>query len=595
MTPNLPTPFFAFLKIITKPYYCHIIGLVIVNLLWAIDLSLRPYIFKIILDRVDLVASQDILEQVLWPIIGYLFLSLFGSLNLRFYDYICLKMIPNLRADIQKELSYNVLGHSHSYFLNNFAGSLSGKISDVSSGVKEIILIFIDRFLSNGFALLIAAVAFATVNKLLMLILLVWTLFFVGFTLYCSRKIHYLSYTSSEHRTLVIGQIVDVLINHSVVRLFARRDYEKDLLAKNMGDSITSEQKLRWYMLFVSLVQGLSFIVMLSSCFAFLVWGRQHNIVSIGDFALVLTIAITIVDLMWGLSKDFSDFSEELGKVSQGLTICTTPYEIVDVPNAKELIIKEGTITFNNVFFWYKGKTPLFNNLSVTIKAGQKVGLVGFSGSGKSTFVNLLQRAFDINSGEILIDGENISQVSLKSLHRNIALIPQEPTLLNRSILDNIKYGKLDASLDEVKKAAQKSHADDFLDKIPEGYHAYVGERGSKLSGGQRQRIAIARAILKDAPILILDEATSALDTITEAKIQESLDKLMEGRTTLVIAHRLSTLKNMDRILVFSFGQIIEDGTHQQLLRKKGLYAKLWNSQVNGFLQEEINAEEPIK
>lgn len=586
MMTKLPSSLVKFLGFITKPYRWHLFGLVLVGFLWAIDLSLRPYIFKVILDRVEVSPPESVLEQTMYLILSYLSLSLFGSLNLRFYDYLCLKMIPKLRADIQEKLSYYVLGHSHSYFLNNLAGSLAGKISDVSSGVKDIIMIAIDRFLSNGFALIMAAIAFATVHKALALILLIWMLFFIGFTLFCSRKIHLLSYVSSEHRTLIVGKIVDVLINNNVVRLFARKEYEGDLLAKNMGNSIASEQRLRWYMLYVSLVQGISFIFMLSACFVFLIWGRQHNVVSVGDFALVLSIAITIVDLMWGLSKEFSDFSEELGKVSQGLTICTTPYEIVDVPDAKELMVDKGKITFENVFFWYKGATPLFNDLNVTIEAGQRVGLVGFSGSGKSTFVNLLQRSYDINSGEILIDGTNIAHVKLESLHKEIALIPQEPTLLNRSILDNIRYGKLEASMEEIIQAAKKAHADGFIEKLPDGYLTHVGERGARLSGGQRQRVAIARAVLKDASILILDEATSALDTITEGLIQESLDVLMEGRTTLVIAHRLSTLKNMDRILVFSHGQIIEDGTHHQLLRKKGLYAKLWNSQIDGFIQE---------
>ncbi|WP_032112463.1 ABC transporter ATP-binding protein [Candidatus Paracaedibacter symbiosus] len=587
MTAKLPATVLQFVKVITKPYRLHLLGLVIVGLLWAIDLSLRPYLLKLILDKVDVSPSSTVINQTIGVVSFYLGLSLLGTLNLRVYDYINLKMIPNLRADIQEKLTYYVLGHSHAYFQNNMAGNLAGKIADVSSGVKDIVLISIDRFLCNSFALIIAAFTFATVNPILMLILLVWSFFFVSFTLLCSHKIHRLSFSTSESRTISVGRIVDLLINSNIVRLFAKRDFERKLLVQNLESSITNEQKLRWFILYVSLVQGISFVVMLAACLGFLLWGRHHNIISVGDFALVLSVAITIVDLMWGLSKDFAEFSEELGRVSQGLTICNIPYEIIDLPEAKDLVVSKGEITFNDVYFWYKGASPLFNKLSVTIQPGQKVGLVGFSGSGKSTFVNLLQRLFDINGGEICIDGQNINSVNMASLYANIALIPQEPTLLNRTILDNILYGKLDASEDEVREAAHKAHADDFINKLPEGYYALVGERGGRLSGGQRQRIAIARAILKDAPILILDEATSALDTITEGLIQESLDQLMEGRTTLVIAHRLSTLKNMDRILVFSHGEIIEDGTHQQLIRKNGLYAKLWKSQIDGFIQED--------
>lgn len=584
MAEKLPSTVFQFIRVITKPYRWHLAGLVFVGLLWAIDLSLRPYLLKLILDKVNAALPNQVIHQTIGVILLYLGISLAGSLNLRFYDFISLKMIPNLRADIQEKLTYYVLGHSHSYFQNNMAGSLAGKITDVSNGIKEIIFISIDRFLCNSFALLAAAFTFAMVSPILMLILLVWSFFFVGFTLLCSYKIHRLSFISSESRTLGVGRIVDLLINNSIIRLFTKRDFECMLLAKQLEISVKNDQKLRWFILYVNFVQGISFVVMLSACLGFLLWGRQHNIVSIGDFALILSVAITIVELMWGLSKDFVEFSEELGRVSQGLTICNIPYEIFERKDAKDLVVTQGRITFEEVDFWYKGATPLFNNLSVTIEPGQKVGLVGFSGSGKSTFASLLMRLFDINNGQICIDGQNIAEVSLSSLYANIALIPQEPSLLNRSVIENIRYGNIDATEAEVREACHKAHADDFINKLPEGYNAPVGERGGRLSGGQRQRIAIARAILKDAPILILDEATSALDTITESVIQESLDQLMVGRTTLVIAHRLPTLRNMDRILVFSHGEIVEDGTHQQLIRKKGLYAQLWKSQTDGFI-----------
>lgn len=590
MAEKLPSTVFQFIRVITRPYRWHLAGLVFVGLLWAIDLSLRPYLLKIILDKVNIIPSDQVIHQTIWVILLYLGISLAGSLNLRFYDFISLKMIPNLRADIQKKLTYYVLGHSHSYFQNNMAGSLAGKITDVSNGVKEIVFISIDRFLCNSFALIVAAFTFAIVSPVLMLILLAWAFFFVGFTLLCSYKIHRLSFASSESRTMGVGRVVDLLINSNIIRLFTKRDFEYSLLSSQLEVSVKNEQKLRWFILYVNFVQGLSFVTMLSACIGFLIWGRQQNIVSVGDFALILSVAITIVELMWGLSKDFVEFSEELGRVSQGLTICNIPYEIFDHKEAKELVVTQGRIAFSGVHFWYKGATPLFSNLSVTIEPGQKVGLVGFSGSGKSTFASLLMRLFDINAGQICIDGQDIAGVSLSSLYANIALIPQEPTLLNRSVIDNVRYGNIDATEEEIREACRQAHADDFIQQLPEGYNAPVGERGARLSGGQRQRIAIARAVLKNAPVLILDEATSALDTITESVIQESLDQLMVGRTALVIAHRLPTLRNMDRILVFSQGEIVEDGTHQQLIRKKGLYTRLWRSQVDGFIQEERGA-----
>lgn len=266
-------------------------------------------------------------------------------------------------------------------------------------------------------------------------------------------------------------------------------------------------------------------------------------------------------------------------------------FEIQDKPDAVSLKCNSGQITFNNVKFHYDGTEPLFQNKSITIKTGQKVGLVGYSGGGKSTFVNLILRLYDVTDGAILIDDQDICNVTQDSLRAKIAMIPQDPSLFHRTLMENIRYGKIDASDDEVIEAAKKAHAHEFISKLPQGYESLVGERGVKLSGGQRQRIAIARAILKNAPILILDEATSQLDSVTESNIQESLWELMQDKTTIVIAHRLSTLLHMDRILVFDQGKIIEDGTHQELLDKNGMYRILWNAQIDGFLPDKKEVE----
>jgi ATP-binding cassette subfamily B protein len=258
--------------------------------------------------------------------------------------------------------------------------------------------------------------------------------------------------------------------------------------------------------------------------------------------------------------------------------------EILDKPNAVPLQCAQGQITFRDVKFHYKGTKPLFSDKSVTIESGQKVGLVGYSGGGKSTFVNLILRLYDVTEGSILIDGQDVRDVTQDSLHQTIAMIPQDPSLFHRSLMDNIRYGRVDATDKEVITASKKAYAHEFISKLPLGYESLVGERGVKLSGGQRQRIAIARAILKNAPILILDEATSQLDSVTEGLIQESLWGLMQSKTTIVIAHRLSTLLHMDRILVFDQGKIVEDGSHTQLLAKSGSYKTLWDTQIGGFL-----------
>ena len=297
-----------------------------------------------------------------------------------------------------------------------------------------------------------------------------------------------------------------------------------------------------------------------------------------------MTINIAIVDRLWSLSKDFSKLTELLGSITQGLSLVYTPIEIKDKKNAKALHVTSGAITFQNVRFQYRGEEPLFQNNSVDILAGQKVGLVGRSGSGKTTFINLILRLFEIKSGAITIDGQNIQDVTQESLRAQIAIIPQNPVLFHRTIRENIRYGRHDASDMEVVSASKKTFCHAFIKKMPDQYNTIVGERGLKLSGGQRQRIAIARAFLKNAPVLILDEATSGLDALTESDIQKSFETLMANKTTLVIAHRLSTLRSMDRILVFDRGNIVEDGTHRSLLARPTLYKELWDAQVGDFL-----------
>lgn len=301
---------------------------------------------------------------------------------------------------------------------------------------------------------------------------------------------------------------------------------------------------------------------------------------------MVAGLAIMLIEAARGLSRSFLEFFEYLGNISDGVSVFVQSHEIVDQPDAPALRIERGEIEFDDVSFTYKEGLPVFENLSVTIAPKQQVGLVGFSGSGKSTFVNLMLRLFEAQGGAIRIDGQNILEVTQDSLRENISMIPQDPQLFHRSLMENIRYGRLEASDDEVIAAAKKAHAHEFIMQTEKQYDSLVGERGVKLSGGQRQRISIARAILKDSPILILDEATSSLDSHTEKKIQLGLETLMQGRTVVVIAHRLSTISHMDRILVFDQGRIVEDGSHQQLLLRDGHYAHLWNMQAGGFLPE---------
>ncbi len=333
-------------------------------------------------------------------------------------------------------------------------------------------------------------------------------------------------------------------------------------------------------------VLGLNGLFLIFSMIFLLLYYWAHHYITIGDFTQIGMQMFWLLGWIWFVSFQMSVFARELGTVNDALNLVTKGHDITDEAAAKQLTVTQGNIQFEHVTFSYQKKRIVFQDLNVTIPAGQRVGLVGFSGSGKSTFVNLILRFYDIQSGRILIDNQDIANVSQDSLREQIAMIPQDPTLFHRTLMENIRYGRVDASDEEVVAAAKLAHCEEFIEKLDAGYASLVGERGIKLSGGQRQRIAIARAILKNAPILILDEATSSLDTVTEKLIQESLHTVMQNRTTIVIAHRLSTLADMDRILVFHKGKIVEDGSQEELLNSSGHFATLWKMQTNGFLPD---------
>ncbi len=533
------------------------------------------------------VSPHDVFDYLTLPACAYLFMSFLLTTSYRFYGYFVeIKMIPRLRQRIALSSVDTLLKQSHQYYQNHFAGSLTNKVNDLTGSVPDMLQTIIDRFFSHGLALIIAIYTLWQVNIKFALFILIWTTLFLGGAFMFSKRLARLSDIWSEWGSTITGKIVDVLSNILSIKLFAREAAEKSTLQTTFSEAVKAEQKLQWSFFWVWICYGYSFVIVLGLNLFFLIKGRYEGWITVGDFALVLAINIAIVDFLWQLTKEFSQFSKYYGKVTQALrTIVVTP-DIKDAPHAKALVVAKGEIIFDSVQFHYKEAKALFQKKSVTLYSGQKVGLVGYSGSGKTTFVNLILRLFDVTSGRILIDGQDIRDVTQDSLHMVIGMIPQDPSLFHRTLMENIRYGRCEATDEDVIEASKRAHAHKFIQALPEGYHSLVGERGVKLSGGQRQRIAIARAILKNAPILILDEATSQLDSVTEKFIQDSLWELMQGKTTIVIAHRLSTLLHMDRILVFDKGKIVEDGTHQDLLIKGGLYKTLWDAQVGGFLPD---------
>jgi ATP-binding cassette subfamily B protein len=376
------------------------------------------------------------------------------------------------------------------------------------------------------------------------------------------------------------------LTNNFAVNLFYRFKQEKKYLLPFQKEEQEKNQSAKRYVeilrIFLSFFHFLGAVLAMNGTMIYL-W--VHGAISTGEVAQIFNTGWNIGMILWMVGSTFPILFQSFGIIKQAYSVMRDPQDIADQPNALPLIVSSGEILFEAVSFHY-GQKQLFHNKHVRILGGEKVGLVGYTGAGKSTFINLILRFYPLSHGKIVIDGQEISQVTLESLRRQIALIPQEPLLFHRTLRENIRYGNPDATEEEMLHAALASHCDAFIRNIPNGYEATVGERGTKLSGGEKQRIAIARAILANAPILILDEATSALDSVTEKYIQDSLEKLMQNRTTLVIAHRLSTLSRMDKILVFDQGRIAEEGSHAALLDKGGLYARMWNMQVGGFLPE---------
>ena len=561
-----------------KPYRWYVVGLFCIGLLWAAYFSLNPTMVKLIIDAVS-DHPTDLIEHALGPILGFLGMALVLVGLSTAYDYLILKFTPRFKAGIIEETHAYLQQHSYNFFQTNLAGSLSNKISDLSKGAAAIVTSIIDDFFSRTLLFLFGLTTLFWVHPLFAVAMIAWSVLFFTLSYFLARKSEKYSVDYSEARSTVMGKVVDAISNIFNIKLFETRKYEHGYLRKHLGEMIGKEQRLHWYMLKLKLVQSISITFLLLAMMGILIYTRLHGLITVGDFALVLTLSTAIVDETFYLALQFVSFTEDVGVCKQALSILSKQPEALDAPGAASLQVPKGKIVFENVSFNYVNGKPVYENLNLSISPGEKIGLVGLSGSGKSTLAHLLLRLYELTKGRIVIDGQDISQVTRESLVQNIALIPQDSSLFHRTVMENIRYGKLDASDDEVIEAAKKAHCHAFIAQMKDGYQTIVGERGMRLSGGQRQRIAIARAILKNAPILILDEATSALDSYTEQQIQESLYTLMQNRTALVIAHRLSTLNNMDRILVFEQGKIIEEGTHQDLLNKEGKYAQLWRMQ----------------
>ena len=489
-----------------------------------------------------------------------------------------------------------MLGQSLGFYQDEFAGRVSAKVMQTALALRDVVMTVADMVVYVLVYFITSGVILSSFDAWLILPFICWMIGFAMIMRFLIPKLGKTASRQADARSLMTGRITDAYSNIATVKLFSHGAREAAYAKQSMEEfMVTVHAQMR----LATLLHTCSFIVNSSltvGTTALGIWLWYHGQVGVGAVATATAMALRVNGLSQYIMWESARLFENIGTVNDGMATLSKPHTILDKPQALPLKVTRGEIKFDHVDFSYEAGKPLLNGFNLNIKPGEKVGLIGRSGAGKSTIVNLLLRFYEPQSGTISIDGQTVDSVTQESLRAQIGLVTQDTSLLHRSVRDNIIYGRPDATEAEMISAAERAEAAGFIPNLSDakgrrGYDAHVGERGVKLSGGQRQRIAIARVMLKDAPILLLDEATSALDSEVEAAIQESLDKMMEGKTVIAIAHRLSTIAAMDRLIVLDKGRIIEEGSHTELLEKQGLYAKLWAHQSGGFLSEHVEWE----
>ncbi len=546
---------------------------------------------------VDMMRGATSAQDFFSEYAGTLLLMAFVALIARpavstMHDLVKNQMIsPSVTTRIRWQTHTYVLRQSLAFFQNDFAGRISTRIMQTGASLRDSVVQAVDAIWYMAVHVAGALVIFWEADARLVVPLLCWiALYGVVLRIFVPR-IQRLSTEASEARSWLTGRVVDSFTNILTVKLFAHAEREEAYAREAMQAHLERHQASVRNLTVMEFVLYTLNGALLVSVAGLALWLWSHDAVSMGAITVTMTLVIRIIAMSGWILFTVAGIFENIGVVHEGMQTISRDYEVIDRPDAPPLTVPRGEIRFENLRFHYGKVKSVIDEVTLTIKPGEKVGIVGRSGAGKSTLVNLLLRFYDVEAGRILIDGQDISHVKQESLRANIGLVTQDTSLLHRSVMDNILYGRPDASQGEAIAAAKRAHAHDFIEGLEDmsgrrGYAAHVGERGVKLSGGQRQRIAIARVLLKNAPILVLDEATSALDSEVEAAIQESLETLMAGKTVIAIAHRLSTIAAMDRLIIMDGGRIVEQGSHSELLRKGGLYATLWARQSGGFLTE---------
>ncbi|MFO1329086.1 MAG: ABC transporter ATP-binding protein [Rubrivivax sp.] len=595
--PPLPKTFFAFLWENThglRPY------LLVLTLLTAAIGAFEALLFSMMAHIVDVLASVKPTE--LWQRHGHTLALLAGVLaaSVLFSGLWALVKYQAVFANFPMRLRWNfhrlMLGQSMAFYQDEFAGRIATKVMQTALAVRDTWLVFADilTYVLIYFGTMLVIVG--AFDLRVVLPFLAWLALYALALKHFVPRLGKVAQAQADARSLMTGRVTDAYTNIATVKLFSHSQREAAFARGAMQEfMVTAYGQMRLVSAFELVNQSLS-MLLIGSTAGVTLWLWTQGAVGVGAVAAATAMALRLNGISHWVMWELASLFEHVGTVQDGLATLSKGNTVLDRPDAKPLSVTRGEIRFDHVDFAYGGTKKVIDDLNLVIRPGEKIGLVGRSGAGKSTVVNLLLRLYDVQGGRILVDGQDIAGVTQDSLRRQVGMVTQDTSLLHRSVRDNIVYGRPDASEAEMLRAAERAEAHDFIvgltdPKGRKGYDAHVGERGVKLSGGQRQRVAIARVMLKDAPILLLDEATSALDSEVEAAIQTSLYKLMEGKTVVAIAHRLSTIMAMDRLVVMEHGRVVEMGDHKSLLAQGGIYARLWAHQSGGFLGDEPDDE----